>query len=148
MSQLMELYEYFYRTSELTRDNLSDLARRLSRVAGIEQAWQHRYLMSVIRGYKNVTPSEKLRRAIGILTAQLDDQSSLIAIIKGPVSVYSTNGLQDGDIVLGHPQHCERPSCRIRFVRKSPNQKYCCEGCRIMDHKEHGVLFRRAQKGK
>jgi hypothetical protein len=72
-------------------------------------------------------PSQDFIRAVQIIAGGLDGQSPLQARLNPiPKMVYSINGLQDGDIILGHRTRCKLESCGTPFVPVVPWQKYCC----------------------
>ena len=126
-SGLIDIYRELYKElpEPAIKPNLIDLADRLSRLATKQRPWGFEYLRNVINGKQEA--SKELQKAITILTGRLDGQSPLQARLNPvPKMVYSVNGLQDGDIILGHTRRCEMESCGIRFVPVVPWQRYCC----------------------
>ena len=122
-SVFQEIYKY--EPNPAKKQDVLDLADRLSRAIGKQKPWSYQYVNSVFKG--SLAPSQDFNRAVQIIAGGLDGQSPLQARLNPvPKMVYSTNGMQDGDIVLGHTRRCEMESCGIRFVPVVPWQRYCC----------------------
>lgn len=128
---LISIFEaiYGYTPNPAKKEDAEDLAGRLTRIAKREEEgkkpWGYTYVNSVIRG--SLAPSQDFSRAVQIIAGGLDGQSPLQARLNPvPKMVYSVNGLEDGDIVLGHTKRCGLESCGIRFVPVVPWQRYCC----------------------
>lgn len=131
-SVLSDIYREIYANSQESKmDNLRDLAERLNKLTGAN--WTYRYLNSILTG--SLEPSKKLIKTIDILGNMLDGQSPIQARLNGPIMVFSINGLQDNDIVLGRAKRCRLASCRLRFVPPVPWQIYCCPEHRRKSYK-------------
>jgi len=137
--ELIDIYRELYKElpEPAIKPNLIDLADRLSRLVKKQRPWGFEYLRNVINGKQEA--SKELQKAIAILIGGLDGQSPLQARLNPvPKLVYSVNGLQDGDIILGHTRRCQMESCGIRFVPVVPWQRYCC-----YEHTKKGQRGRR-----
>ena len=125
---LLDIYIEIYRTDEISKNNLVDLAARLSDIAHKSPPWSWRYLNSILKGHKGFKMTAELDKALLIMGAVIDGQHILEARAH-PVMVYSQNGnVQEGSIILGRSFHCKH--CQRLCVGKVPNQKFCCEECR------------------
>ena len=128
---LLDIYVEIFKSDAITLKNLNDLAERLSKVAGHEPPWTGRYLNSILKGHKGFKMTKELDEAVVQLGMVLDGQSIIQAKLR-PIQAYSINGnTPDGVIILGDSKRCDLGSCQVLFVKKSGNQRFCCEAHRL-----------------
>lgn len=133
---LLDIYIEIFKSDALTRNNLIDLAERLSKIAHKEPPWTWRYLNSILKGHKGFKMTKELDEAVVQLGMVLDGQSIIQAKLR-PIQAYSVNGnTPDGVVILADVIRCYNPNCQLLFTKRSGNQKYCCDGCRKKHYKE------------
>ena len=127
---LRQLYEELYGSIDKPGKlaNLSEMALRLSELAGREKPWTAKYLNSLINQNGNFRVTEELQIALNALAGQLDNEPPLKAFVK-KIKAFGLNGdVREGSIVTGTSKRCK--GCFVLFVGKVPWQKYCCRDCR------------------
>ena len=130
---LNDIYEVLYADSGNSKmDNVRDLTRRLNTIAKAD--WTYRYVNSVLTG--SLEPGKDFVRAMEILASLLDGQSPVQARLRGPIAIYSTNGLKDDDIIIANlsRHRCDYPGCGLEFVGWS-TRKYCSPECKAKARK-------------
>ena len=124
---LKHLYQEIY-GPDITIANLNEFATELSRLAGRNRPWTGKFLHSLIKGYAGFSVNKKLVDALAIMDYRrkgLDDVQAQATEAK----VLAVNDLPAGTVILGQPQRCATPGCRIMFVPTHPRQKYHSKTC-------------------
>jgi hypothetical protein len=105
------------------KDLYSDMAGRLSRIAGKTPEWGWRYVQSVSRG--TVEPSKRFAKAVDVLAITFDDMP--VAWAKSsPVTVYAETGtVAENALLMAGSRRCATPSCTVIFVPNVPWRKHC-----------------------
>lgn len=124
VSLMTELYQ------NPTDSDFQQFAEMVSKTVGKEPAWGYKYMKGCYHGYKNISVSRQLARALQILANRLDGQSIIQARAR-EITCLTINGVVEGSVILGHTKYCKW--CHIPFVG-TPKRLYCCD--------EHGRLFR------
>lgn len=105
------------------QDLYSDMARRLSQIAGKEPEWSWRYVQSVASG--TVEPGGKFAKAVELLAVTFDGIPVRLAGIS-PVTVYAQAGtVTNGALVMSPSRKCADPVCVNEFVPNVPWRRYC-----------------------
>ena len=105
-----------------TQVNLyTNLAKRLSLMAGKSPAWSWRYMQGITAG--TIQPSRKLTAAIYELAdAPFEDASQFIT---RRVAVRAMYPVQPGALILSPSIQCNYPRCTVHFVPRVPWQTRC-----------------------
>lgn len=133
-----------------TNKDFAKFGEMISKIANRTPPWGMKYIRGCYYGYKNISVSKKLARALDEFAALSDNQSPLLARIEGrpPKLVYSPNGLEEGSIILGHTERCA--FCLVKFVPRSctnpDHNRFCCSEHRQQYYKEKRKA-RRAKHG-
>jgi hypothetical protein len=105
------------------KDLYTDMADRLSKIAGKTPAWGWRYVQSVASG--TVEPSKKFTKAVDALAVTFDGVPVLFAK-SSPVTVYAETGtIVEGSLVVAGSCRCANPTCTVTFVPNVPWRKLC-----------------------
>ncbi len=128
MSLLQDVYNEIYGDTQNSRkDNLIELAARLSKLARRQKPWTYKNLDNIMEGRGAFRVTRELDRALMMLASQLDGGSPLKPLIR-EITMYTVNGLDEYAIVLGHSKRCE--GCAVLFVPNVPWRRFCCDECR------------------
>lgn len=92
---------------------------------GSKAAWTYRYVEGVCKGtVANI--GKDFLDAVDHLGSTLESSMPPAYAGTEPVQVYALPGhLLPGTLVLGKAQRCQAPGCRVWFVARSANTKYC-----------------------
>jgi len=122
LTELLTLLDTLLR-HENQIDLCTDMAGRLSKIAGKDPAWGWRYVQSVASG--TVEPSKKFSKAVETLAVTFDGVPVPFAK-SSPVTVYAETGtVQDGALVMSGSRRCASPDCTVVFVPNVPWRKLC-----------------------
>lgn len=122
LTQLLALLAEILKPAD-HKDLYTDMARRLSRIAGKSPAWGWRYVQSVAAG--TVEPSKKFAKAVDTLAITFDGMPVQFAQAT-PVTVYAETGtIAEGSLVMAGSIRCATPSCSVMFVPNVPWRKHC-----------------------
>jgi len=130
---LCDLYQEIY-GPKITIANLDELAGDLSQIAGRSRPWTGKFLHSLLKEYPGFNPNRQLIEALDVLASRLDGFDEAQARSK-EVTVFATNDLPAGTIVLGQALRCARPGCQVRFVPTHPRQKYHNRACALLNRR-------------
>lgn len=100
---------------------LTEIAIRLSEVAGQDPPWTYRYLKGVLSG--NLKAGAPLMDAINRLGALIDGSPKELAL-STPVNVLALGKVKPGALILADSRRCGNPGCKIEFVPRHPKQIY------------------------
>lgn len=105
------------------KDLYTDMATRLSKIAGKDPAWGWRYVQSVASG--TVEPSKRFAKAVDALAVTMDGIPVQFAK-SSPVTVYAETGtITEGSLVMAGSRRCATPSCTVMFVPNVPWRRHC-----------------------
>lgn len=117
-----------YDIAALTPEGRTIIAERLSKIAGQDPPWGHRYIHNLLTGKQ--TPSARFAEATTGLLSILDGSDPRM-VRTTPVQVYTIDKkVKPGALVLAASRSCANPRCPVEFVPVVPRQKYCCADCR------------------
>lgn len=140
MSQLRELYHELI-GGDVTKQGLTTLAEKLSTVIGRDEPFTWRYLNSCLKQHKGFErPSKCLQLAVDKLTV-MEDGGNPISVEARAQQVVVIGHVAPGSVILGDSKVCAYPPCKVSFVPRSWNGKYCCE-----EHKKASRKLRRRKK--
>lgn len=109
-----------------TFDNFEDIAKRLSKLAGIDKPWTAKYVHSVYKGYKGCQASPAMGRAVMAWAETVDNVPVGVAGSE-IVQVYAYPGQVPAGTVIPRSAQvisCARPGCIVKFIRVHPFQRY------------------------
>jgi len=109
-----------------TVDELHSMANKLSRVARHDPPWTWRYLRNILNG--KLQPSFEFDQAVEKLTEMSNGDG--IKLGKVMTVVWANKGIPQETVVFGDARQCKTPACKIWFIPKIWNQKYCCQECK------------------
>jgi hypothetical protein len=125
--ELITLYKMLY-DGEITMASLTDLAGRLSQIAGKSRPWTGKYLHSLIRGYSGFSANSQLIEAIHTLANQQSSTDEILTMAK-ETKVLAVHPLPEGTVILGPARRCANPLCSVCFVPTHPRQRYHSRIC-------------------
>jgi hypothetical protein len=137
---LGELYNQKYASDERTKkERLTELANRLSEIAGRERPWTWRFLNSLLNGNEGFSVSPQMEQALHILAGQNGHSAEIKLVV---LKVHPDSEILDMSKLLAMgqiavvliipPEEWQRHSiecaeCGVTCPRWSPTQKYCHE---------------------
>ena len=145
MDALREITRSFsYNPDDLTVDQKTDIANRLSQMVNREEPWGWRYIHNVL-GDK-IKASREMVDAIMRLGASIDGMPDVLAKAT-QVQCLAVGDVRPGALILADSRRCGNPACRIWFVPTASHQKYHCHACKRAWEKEFKRLKRQEQHG-
>lgn len=133
-----------YDPDNLTVENKTDVANRLSQMVNKEEPWGWRYIHNVL-GDK-IRASRELVDAINRLGASIDGAPDVLAKASR-VNVLAVGVVQPGSLILADSRRCKNPSCGLWFVPTAHNQRYHSLDCKRAWEREYKRLKRQEQHG-
>jgi hypothetical protein len=120
---LAELLEAYATNGHAKTKLYTNVAKRLSEVAGKKPAWKGDYIQAVSTGH--LPASKKLARAVDALAAEFDGKPAIYADLE-PVTIYVRPGTVLPDsILIGESIQCAWRTCPVTCIKTHYKQIYC-----------------------
>lgn len=115
-----------YDPRNLTVDQKTDIANRLSQIANRSDPWTWRYVHNVAG---KINASREMMDAILRLGAILDGAPESLAMGK-PVQCIAIGQVAAGALILADSRRCHNLQCGLQFVPTAHNQRYHSRACK------------------
>lgn len=102
-----------------------ELAVRLSAAVGRDSNWSWQYVRGIHKANGKIEAGKKMRKALQILLASLDDVPALIAGSDEVMVLQPPGSDIAGAMIYGQKRRCANPKCANLFVPNTAKRKIC-----------------------
>lgn len=134
MQSLLDLYHAVI-GPEINKRGLTVFGEKLATVCGRREPFSWRHLNSTIKQHRGFEqPSASLELAVSKLNMALDEAHPL-ALDAVETTVMTMGNVAPGSIILGDSRVCAYPPCKVSFVPRAWNGRYCCHEHQLANKK-------------
>lgn len=102
-----------------------ELAVRLSAAIGRDSNWSWQYVRGIHKANGKIEAGKKMRKALQILLASLDDVPAIIAGADEVMVLQPPGSDVAGAMIVGKKRRCIRPKCANLFVSNTAKRVAC-----------------------